>query len=198
VLDTYRPEILRYGGPEATEAAERAFHADSVCALEQLSLRAQGLIDLPVEMLVAANNLDLTSRLHGRGWRDWLLRAYPKSPHHAAFQRHRREALRRLDPEGGWIGLAELPGGDRLLSSWARRADDVAGYGRLVRGLVAAGRLDSETTAFTSMLHLHHNRLAGIGTETERVSYAIARGTVQVRLDRERHLERERARPRTT
>jgi thiopeptide-type bacteriocin biosynthesis protein len=200
LLDTYRPEILRYGGPEATEAAERAFHADSVCVLEQLSLRAQGLIDLPLEMLVAANNLDLTCRLHGEGWRDWLLRAYPKGPRHTAFQRHRREALRRLDPEGGWAGLAEIPGGDRLLSSWARRADEVAGYGRLARDLVQAGRLDSETTAFTSMLHLHHNRLAGISTETETSAYAIARGTVQVRLDRDRHLERERqrARPPTT
>lgn len=194
VLDTYRPEILRYGGPEATEAAERAFHADSVCVLEQLSLRAQGLIDLPLEMLVAANDLDLTSRLHGEGWRDWLLRAYPKGPRHTAFQRHRREALRRLDPEAGWTGLAEVPGGDRLLSSWVRRADDVAGYGRLVRRLVDAGHLDSETTAFTSMLHLHHNRLAGIRAETEGSAYAIARGTVQVRLDRERHLERERQR----
>jgi hypothetical protein len=44
------------------------------------------------------------------------------------------------------------------------------------------------------MLHLHHNRLAGISPETEGSAYAIARGTVQVRLDRERHLERERRR----
>jgi thiopeptide-type bacteriocin biosynthesis protein len=46
VLDTYRPEIDRYGGPELIEAAEHVFSADTRSVLEQLALRGRGLLDL--------------------------------------------------------------------------------------------------------------------------------------------------------
>lgn len=193
-LDTYRPELLRYGGPAAIEAAERVFHADADSALEQLALRAQGGLDLPMELLVAANDLDLAARLHGDGWCDWLLAEYPKNHHHTALQRQRDTALRLLDPESGWAALSEVPGGERLLASWARRGEAVGAYGRLVRELVADGALESVSTPFTSVLHMHHNRLSGIAPESEAAALAIARGTVQVRVDRERHLERAAAR----
>lgn len=190
VLDTYRPEITRYGGPEVIEAAERAFGADSVSVLEQLSMRAQRLLDLPLELLAAANHIDLSSRLHGDGWREWMLDTFPKNSAHASFQRHRRDAVRLLNPADGWSELNRIPGGGRLLDSWERRGAHIAAYGRLVRDLVARGRLDSVSKAFSSVLHMHHNRLVGIAPETERSSYAIARGAVQAQLDRERHSTR--------
>jgi thiopeptide-type bacteriocin biosynthesis protein len=189
-LDTYRPEILRYGGPELIDAAERAFHADSRCVLEQLALRERGRIGLPVEWLLAANNLDLAAHLYGEGWQDWLLDAIPKTAWHAAFQQH-RDAITHLGPVDGWRGLARFPGGEQLLASWQRRAPDVADYGRAVREQVARGELDSPTPAFVSLLHLHHNRLAGINSDREQSGYAIARGIVAMRRDRERHLKRQ-------
>lgn len=53
-LDTYDPEVERYGGPTAMPAAERVFHADSVAALEQLRLPA-GLRPAEPALLAAAN-----------------------------------------------------------------------------------------------------------------------------------------------
>ncbi len=35
-VDTYDPEVERFGGPGPLRAAERVFHADSVLALEML------------------------------------------------------------------------------------------------------------------------------------------------------------------
>lgn len=189
IIDTYRPEVTRYGGPEAMETAEDAFCADSEAVVEQLVLRDGGSLDLPTELLVAANYLDLTAALHGDGWQGWLRDAYPKSPSHAVFQRHRRAALRLLDTEGSaWPELSKVPGGDQLRGIWQRRAPRLARYGRLIRRLVADGALDSAGPAFSSVLHMHHNRLAGISPATEHGGYAVARGVLQARADRERHL----------
>ncbi|GAA3075807.1 lantibiotic dehydratase [Streptosporangium carneum] len=185
VIDAYRPEIARYGGPELVEAAERAFHADAESVLEQLTLREQRMLDLPMLLLLAANHVDMAEHLHGDGWRDWLLRAYPKGERHGAFRQHRSEATRLLDPVTGAAELARLPGGPRVLESWRRRAEALAAYGRLARET-----LDDPSDAFASMLHMHHNRLAGIDPHTERDAYAVARGAVQAHHDRERHLNR--------
>jgi thiopeptide-type bacteriocin biosynthesis protein len=185
VLDTYRPEIDRYGGPELIEAAEHVFSADTRSVLEQLALRGRGLLDLPMEILLAANHLDLAEQLHGDGWQEWLLGAYPKGARHKTFQRCRREAMPLLDPVGGRTELAKTPGGDLLLQSWRRRASQVAAYGRLVRQNV-----ENPSDVFSSVLHMHHNRLAGIDPRAEQDAYAIARGAVQVHQDRERHLNR--------
>ncbi|MFD0684444.1 lantibiotic dehydratase [Actinomadura fibrosa] len=182
VLDTYRPETDRYGGPELIEAAERAFHADTASVLDQLALRDRGTLALPVPLLLAANHLDLARRLHGEGWQDWLLRTYPKGPRHAAFQRHRREALRLLDPATGAPDPAGVPGGAELTASWERRSGAVAAYGEAVRAA-----LDDPSPVFTSVLHMHHNRLAGIDHRAEQDAYAIARGAVQAHQDRKRH-----------
>jgi thiopeptide-type bacteriocin biosynthesis protein len=186
VVDTYRPETARYGGSQAIEAAERCFHADSLSVVHQLTQFEAGLPDLPIELLLAANHLDLARRLCGEGWREWLLETYPKNPHHEAFRQHRRQALDLFDPDGGWTGLAALEGGAQLLSTWSQRAPELERYGELVREMSD----EQASTAFGGVLHMHHNRLAGIDPLLEQRSYAIARGTVQAQLDRERHANR--------
>lgn len=170
-LDTYRPETERYGGPLAIEAAERLFFADTQSVLAQLVARESGELDLPMPLLLAANHLDLAMRIYGPGWQDWLLSAYPKGPHHRAFQECRREAMRVL-------GSVALPAADR-------RASAASAYGDLLR------RHDIDVSGpLLSVLHLHHNRLAGINPVAEQDAYAIARGVVQARRDRERQESR--------
>jgi thiopeptide-type bacteriocin biosynthesis protein len=123
--------------------------------------------------------VDLARHLLGEAWEDWLLRTYPRGPHQAAFREHRAVALRTVDPYGDWAALRAEPGGDRLLAAWRHRATRLAEYGaRLGPG---AGRVAE------SLLHMHHNRLAGLDTDGELRMYAIARGAVQAHLDRRRH-----------
>ncbi|WP_328437545.1 lantibiotic dehydratase [Streptomyces sp. NBC_00444] len=187
-LHDYQPEIARYGGPDAIESAERAFFADSRAAVDQLVLREQGLLDLPVELLLAANHLDLTSRMVGEDWQKWLPAAYPKNEeHHLMFQQHRQDAIDLLGPILEQGGPLHLPGGERLLEIWERRAAPLAHYGRLTRSLMADGRMGTAPAPYRSILHMHHNRLVGINPRTEQGSYAIARGVIQEITNRKTH-----------
>ncbi len=185
VLATYRPEIARYGGPHAMEAAERAFHADSEAVLELLTLRRDGLLDLPLEILLAANMIDIASAVAPGEWAEWLLTAFPKDGNREAFRRHRARALPLLDPTLQWDALAAQPGGERLRAAWWHRAEPLQRYGALLR--------DTGTDVAVpvgSLLHMHHNRLAGIDPRLEGDARAVARGVVQAHRGRERHMGR--------
>ncbi|MFI7131186.1 lantibiotic dehydratase [Nonomuraea sp. NPDC050153] len=166
-LDTYEPEIDRYGGLEALEAAERVFTADSEAVLAQLRLQ----LDLRPELLAAANYADLARAFHGPGWEDRLLAAYPVDEHHRAFQAIRRSAVEVV----GGAGLDP-----RLEEIWRARRPAVTAYGELIRSLERRSPLQA-------LLHMHHNRLVGASKTAEGASYAIARGAVQALRDRARH-----------
>ena len=135
-----------------------------------------------MELLAAANILDLAERLCGDGWRDWILRNFPKGSRHRAFQAHRRVAVRLLAADTGRPDPSAFECGDELLRSWQRRGPALAGYGRLL-----AERPETADTAIMSILRLHYNRLAGIDPDGEGDAYATARGAVQAHVDRERH-----------
>jgi thiopeptide-type bacteriocin biosynthesis protein len=187
VIDAYRPELERYGGPEAIEDAERAFCADSLAALAQLRALRAGTLDLDTSLLAAANYVDVLRGLGEDGWAAWLGATYPKGPADKAFRTLRRTALDVVDATGDWQGLAALPGGDRVLAAWAARRPAIEAYGRRLRELQAVDRCWSDRTAITSgVLHMLHNRLVGIDRDAERASYAIARGAVRAQLDRAR------------
>jgi thiopeptide-type bacteriocin biosynthesis protein len=168
VLDTYEPEAPRYGGPGALEAAERAFHADSEAVLATLRLAGRP----PVELLLATAFVDLAAAYGDPDWRDWLLTAYPKDGSHSAFQAIRREALAAIVERKVEPALAEI---------WRIRAGAIRAYGDRVRALQPAG-----PSPLGSLLHMHHNRLAGVEPDVERAAYAIARGALQAQRDRER------------
>lgn len=191
VLDTYLPETDRYGGPAAMRAAERVFDADSSCVAVQLALRAAGTLGLPIELLAAANMLDLASRLDPDGWRNWLLHRYPADEQHREFQRVRRDAVRLLTPQDDWRALRSEPGGAELVASWQDRAVAATEYGGRLYDLFGGVEAEQSGAAFASILHLHYNRLAGIDGRREQRIYAIARGVVQALADRQRHERRQ-------
>src|SRR5262245_31681034 len=155
--------------------------------MRQLALRSAGELALPLELVVAANHLDLLAHLMPDDWRRWLLDTYPKDDYHRAFQSHRRRAVPLLDPSSDWAALREVPGGAVLADAWRERAPYVRAYGERVRGLAADGLIDADTHPFMSLLHLSHNRHAGFDVDAERSTNAILRGAVQAHLDRERN-----------
>ncbi|NUS04972.1 MAG: lantibiotic dehydratase [Nonomuraea sp.] len=182
-LDTYEPEIARYGGAETIEAAERVFTADSVAVLAQLQLRERGL-GIDAEQLVAANYVDLLHAMGDPDWQQWLLSELPKGDDHAAFREVRRNAIRLIDPDGEWQALAATPGGAELLAIWQARRPALAAYGEAVR--TATRLTGTRFTLVSALLHMHHNRLAGIQANAERRTVAIMRGVVEAALSRKR------------
>ncbi|MEU8583258.1 lantibiotic dehydratase [Streptomyces abikoensis] len=179
VLDTYDPELERYGGPAAAAAAERAFHADSLACREQVELLDSRELALDRTVLSALGHVDLACRVAGtaEGVRYLLDRPVPggaDGPSRAA-----KDLARELiDPLGGWQRLRALPGGAALLACWERRAPALTAYGTLLRELGAG------TGPLGSLLHMHHNRLTGIDRPAEERSFALAAAALRSRRER--------------
>ncbi|MCC3779230.1 lantibiotic dehydratase [Streptomyces sp. UNOB3_S3] len=184
-LDTYDPELERYGGPSAIEAAEAAFAADSRACLEQLALLRAGTLSLDVRLLTAANYVDLHHRFLGRPDGVLSLLGDGATRGHDDAPTGLREPARRLiDADGRWEALARHPGGAELLDVWERRAAAVAAYGLRLRDLPPEERWGGEDRTLASLLHMHHNRLAGIDRTAERQSLALARAALRAHLGR--------------
>jgi len=198
VVDGYDPELERYGGPEAIQAAELAFHADSAAVVNQLRLHQAGRLPIDLGVLAAANYLrlgrDFSLGLHGDPDTDWPSRLPPgpgDKSWHDEFRALRDSAVQLIDPyRDEPPGLSGLPGGELLLRIWARRGAAVTAYGRRLATLGDRAWAPPDTV-LTSLLHLHHNRLIGTDPETETRSYGIAAGAVRTHRGRRDFLRRQ-------
>ncbi|MEU6708630.1 lantibiotic dehydratase [Streptomyces wuyuanensis] len=163
VLDTYSPEIGRYGQGAALEAAEVVFAADSVAVAAGLR-HVPGTLVHPTA-LVAAGMVDIARGFLGaNAAMDWL--ANQPAPTAATDRAVADQALRlaRLDTP------LDLPGsnGD-VAGTWARRAVALAHY----RSQLAD---DAEVSSILeSLLHMHHNRALGPDRLSEKACRHLAR-----------------------
>ncbi len=196
-LDTYEPELERYGGPDAMTAAETAFHADSEAACTLLRLVHDGRLDLDPALLASANIVALARAFLGDAERtvDWFAGEYRKGEHHQAFTKSRRDAVRVVDPYldptdpstfAAYGGLDGQPGAAAALTAWARRAPAVARYANTLTAL-GERATTSPGTALRSLLHLQFNRLHGIDPDAEHRAVAIARAATQAHRNQRRY-----------
>jgi thiopeptide-type bacteriocin biosynthesis protein len=193
VLDTYHPELERYGGPAAMTAAEQVFHTDSMAVLAQLASTGDEP-RVPPELTAAVNFAGIVGAFHPTpdAAADWLLARYPKNEeHHRMFRAHRSECLRLID-----LGTTADPPPALALSataaaSWRARSAAVARYGQLLRELDGGGDAwGTPDHALSSLLHMHHNRLIGVDRTSEAWAHTMARGAVQAHRDRTNALAR--------
>lgn len=187
LLDGYDPELERYGGPEAMAAAERVFAADSRACLAQLQLITQGRLRLDPLVVLAANYTDLAAQFADP---EHLTRHYGGTDRLELPKAAREQARALIDPAEDWRRLRAAPGGAELVASWDERAAALADY---------RARLDerwsSADTALSALLHMHHNRLAGIDLPGEQRSLALARRAARARQGRAAALARQSGGP---
>ncbi|MBV9026711.1 MAG: lantibiotic dehydratase [Streptomycetaceae bacterium] len=187
VLDTYHPELERYGGPAAMTAAEQVFHTDSTAVLAQLASTGDGP-RVPPELTAAVNFSSIVGAFHPRhgATAAWLLARYPKDEeHHRMFRTHRSECLRLIDPGTTADPPPALALSATAAAAWKARSAAVARYGQVLRELGGSG--DAWGTpghALASLLHMHHNRLIGADSTSEARAQAMARGALQAYQDR--------------
>jgi thiopeptide-type bacteriocin biosynthesis protein len=164
-LDTYYPEVGRYGSGECMHAAEAVFAADSAVAIAQLGRPPR--ID-PVA-LTALGMLDIAAAFSGglEQGTQWLAgRRLPAGK--AADQATARTAT-TLARNGELSSFGTLPGD--LAPAWRQRAEAVAAY----RTTLDA---NADTThILESLLHIHHNRYRGIDRDGEGTCRRLARQT---------------------
>ncbi|MFI2649673.1 lantibiotic dehydratase [Micromonospora fulviviridis] len=169
-LDTYQPELGRYGTQPATrDAANEVFAADSAAAITQLSApHLHPLAATAASMTAIATGLLGT---HTRAM-TWLLDHIPRQVAAATpvARPISRQAISLADPANGWAALRILPGGDQIAAAWQHRDQALRAYAR---------QLDTDgpsvDSVLASLLHLHHVRMAGLDKNAEMQAHRLAR-----------------------
>jgi lantibiotic biosynthesis protein len=162
-LDTYYPEVGRYGGGECMRAAEAVFAADSAVAIAQLR-QPPGIAPLA---LAALGMLDVAAAFSGglEQGAQWL--AGRRLPPGKAASRATARTVTTLARNGELSSFGTLPAD--LASLWRHRAEAVAAYRKA---------LDADanfTHILESLLHIHHNRYRGIDRDGEATCRRLAR-----------------------
>lgn len=176
VLDTYRPELARYGASaEARAAVERVFVADSTAARAQLALTARQRRLDPVA-LTAASMIDLVTA--ARGGRvaglAWLVERADLAA--GAGRTNRAQLAQVLDLLDPTAPHREVTG------TWRDRAETVHHYANLMRP-----EQPLADTMLVSLLHLHHVRALGVDPVGEGRCHRLARAAALSLLARPSH-----------
>jgi thiopeptide-type bacteriocin biosynthesis protein len=163
LLDTYLPEVGRFGGEKAMSAAEMLFAADSAAASAQLGSAGTGV----QQALTAASLADLAGVM--LGGRQAGLRWLAARPHPGSREPLDRTA--RLQA----LAMTSGPGTQDMVPrtvhrAWHVRASAAAEYANRIgeHGMDAA-------EVIASLLHLHHNRVHGYDPASETATYRLAR-----------------------
>ncbi|MBQ0984070.1 lantibiotic dehydratase [Streptomyces sp. F63] len=167
--DTDEPETGRYGTGLILRAAERVFATDSAAALAQLAL------PLPDDLrpaVTAAGFVDIADAFLGSSaeGRAWLTTNLLRNEDRAAARDVLAAAVRLTTPGHGYAALQALPDGDQVARTWNLRRGALAAYRQ---ALSAHG--PEPVAVLPSLLHMHHNRTAGINPDGEATCRRLAR-----------------------
>ncbi len=159
-LDTYNPELGRYGHGHAMHAAEAVFTADSATVMAMLQHTREMAVD-PMA-LATLNMVHIATGLLGDDEGMAWLATQPTSP----AARPDRTVASYVT---GLVRARQLPRWPiKVSAAWRVRADTLRAY----RPQVA--RLADIDTVLESLLHMHHNRAIGINGDHERTCRRLA------------------------
>jgi len=165
VFDTYQPEIGRYGSGEAMRAAEAVFAADSHTVSAALRLLPASMVHSAA--LVAIGMVEIAEAFLGSRAEavSWLIDHPTPTP--AALDRGVSDQVVRWAISGTLSNRTSWP--PAVAEAIRTRAAALATYRQRL-----PHHLDSDAV-LTSLLHLHHNRAAGIDPSGEAVCRRLAR-----------------------
>lgn len=164
VIDTYYPEIGRYGQGPTMAAAEEVFVADSQLVAAQLRHLPGHILDPAV--LAAVNMVGTIEGFLGsmETASRWL-KSHPAPA--VVADRAATDEVTTLVRTGMLGSLPEW--NEEMATAWQRRTAALAGYRQQ---LTDTARTDD---VLESLLHMHHNRAIGIDREGEAICRRLAR-----------------------
>ncbi|MFI1481892.1 lantibiotic dehydratase [Streptomyces sp. NPDC020747] len=167
--DTDEPETGRYGTGDTLAAAERAFAADSTAAIAQWTL---GLLPHLQPAVTAASFVDIAATFTGSpaAGRRWLTEHLLKGEGEMPSRDLQALAIQLTAPDSDFTALRALPGGERVVTAWASRRAALETYRTALTDHGA-----EPTDVLPSLLHMHHNRAAGIDPDNETICRHLAR-----------------------
>ncbi|MDX3777508.1 lantibiotic dehydratase [Streptomyces sp. NPDC008313] len=167
--DTDEPETGRYGIGPMLDAAEQVFAADSAAALAQMALP---IPDRLWPAVTATSFVDIADAFLGSpaDGRAWLTTNLLKNEGGATTRDVLAAAVRLSAPGPDHAALRALPNGERLVTTWARRRTALTAYRQALETHGA-----DPAAVLPSLLHMHHNRAAGIDPDSEAICRRLAR-----------------------
>lgn len=191
VIDTYDPEIERYGGRGLIAFAERTFASDSQVTAEWLGRLRMGQMSMSLPKLAVISIADLAAGF-GLTLDDqlsWFDERAATKRHLDEFRKERRTYLRLLDPDANRQGLLEHPDGEWIMGTLLQRRDAVQAYAAEVRRCESLGEVCQPLESIlASVVHLHLNRLLGTDRKREEQVMSLARHALyhlrQMRMNR--------------
>ncbi|WEH16436.1 lantibiotic dehydratase [Streptomyces sp. VNUA24] len=167
--DTDEPETGRYGTGPTLDAAEQVFAADSAAALAQMALP---IPDSLRPAVTAASFVDIADAFLGSpaDGRAWLTTNLLKNDGEATTRDVLSVAIHLSAPGPDHAALRALPNGEHLVATWALRRAALIAY----RQALEAHGADP-SAVLPSLLHMHHNRAAGIAPDSEAICRRLAR-----------------------
>ncbi|GAA5154820.1 lantibiotic dehydratase [Pseudonocardia eucalypti] len=167
VVDTYCPEVGRYGRGHVLAAAENVFVADSRAVAEQLRHLPEQIIQ---RRALAAVNMLATA--HGLlGELDAAIKWLVARPAPGALGEDRNGLRHAVSLFGKYVS-GEPEFGETVAEAWQARADALVAY----RNLLPPARANTDAV-LESLLHMHHNRLIGVDRVSEDRCRRLARHT---------------------
>ncbi|ARF67705.1 hypothetical protein B7C51_07500 [Paenibacillus larvae subsp. pulvifaciens] len=181
VVDTYEPEIERYGGPALIGLAESVFATDSQTTALWLGLKRTGQIGLSMEMIGTISVIDIMEQFNVP-FADQLKlldsMAFRKE-YLEEFRKERRLYLSLGDSFHDWENLLKHRDGKILYEGMKARRHALRQYQKAVRDQEEDGLLyNSFYNILSSMIHLHLNRLLGIDRRREKKVLTLALHTL--------------------
>ncbi|NNU93390.1 hypothetical protein ETC01_09105 [Geobacillus sp. NFOSA3] len=171
LIDTYKPEIERYGGRTLITLAEKMFAFDSKVSADIIAWRElegknfnKNLIAvISVVSLLEASGLSIEKQL------EWLNKVVPNRKQSKEFRENRKLFTLLANPEDDWKNLKKHKELYKLYDILSQRKDVTRQYFNQVYSTDIAELTNHPDDILGSVIHLHLNRLGFHGEEEENV-----------------------------
>lgn len=181
VIDTYDPEIERYGGRELINIAEQWFCIDSKIVMDWIRLNEQGILPIEKDLLAVISIIDIMEQF-GLTFEEQLafLDKIVNYKDYLDLFRSKRSLYMKLgDARDGFAELRRHEAEQFLLPALQARSNTLNYYGeQLSKKELSGDYYVKSIDAMHSIIHLHINRLYGIDRGDETRVLTLARHTL--------------------
>lgn len=187
VLDTYLPELERYGGQTLMDLAEQVFDVDSRWVIAYMAGIRSKAFNLDIEIAAVINIIHYLSSfgLTIQEQVDWLEGRIDSKPYMKAFRDIKKALITAVESEYEWIRQADTATQVALLALVEKRQAMIQQYAQAITLAENNHELTNHANDILgSIIHMHLNRLLGVNREREMKCMALAKHTAANLLHR--------------
>ncbi|MGG4220333.1 lantibiotic dehydratase [Paenibacillus jamilae] len=187
VLDTYLPELERYGGQTLMDLAEQVFDVDSRWVIAYMAGIRSKAFNLDIEIAAVINILHYLSSfgLTMQEQVDWLEERIDSKPYMKAFRDVKKALITAVESDDEWIRQADTATQVALLALVEKRQAMIQQYAQAITLAENNHELTNHANDILgSIIHMHLNRLLGVNREREMKCMALAKHTAANLLHR--------------